>query len=82
MLGLLRRAAAGVVVELARTLKTKSSAKKRFRINGAGILTFRRTGKHHKMVKRTASGAARLGLAGAFSQTVSRRLRGLYFPGW
>lgn len=70
------------LLELVRTITTKSSAKKRFLVNGAGRLTFRRSGKHHKMVKRSAANASRLGLVGMFTQTVSRRLRNAYFPGW
>lgn len=73
---------AHTLLELVRGVQTKSSAKKRFRINGAGLLTFRRSGKHHKMVKRSAANASRLGLSGTFTQTVSRRLRNAYFPGW
>jgi ribosomal protein L35 len=76
------RGIGGMGLELVRTLKTKSSAKKRFRINGKGLLQFKRSGKHHKMVKRTVASSSRLGLTGTFSQSVSTRLRKAYFPGW
>ncbi|KAG8460967.1 hypothetical protein KFE25_010718 [Diacronema lutheri] len=75
------RASASALGQLVRTLKTKSSAKKRFRITGSGLLTFRRSGKHHKMVKRSVGNSMRLGLVGTFSAVVSRRLRNAFFPG-
>ena len=34
-------------------LKTKSSAKKRFKITGTGKVTYQQAGKRHGMIKRT-----------------------------
>lgn len=61
--------------------RTKAAAKKRFKINGSGLLVFRRAGKHHKNVKKTVNRGFRLSGAGVMSVSTSRRLRNSYFPG-
>ena len=61
-------------------LKTKSGAKKRFKITGTGKVVYAQTGKQHGMIKRTPKQIRNLRGTAVLFKTDSANVKKFFLP--
>ena len=61
-------------------LKTKSGAKKRFKVTGTGKVLFAQSGKRHGMIKRTKKQIRQLRGTDVLFKTDGERIRKYWLP--
>ena len=61
-------------------LKTKSGAKKRFKITGTGKVKYQQTGKRHGMIKRTKKQIRQLRGTNVLFKTDGERVKKYWLP--
>ena len=61
-------------------LKTKSGAKKRFKITGTGKVLYAQSGKRHGMIKRTAKQVRNLRGTAVLAKSDAENVKKYYLP--
>ena len=61
-------------------LKTKSGAKKRFKVTASGKVKYQQTGKRHGMIKRTKKQIRQLRGTGVMFKTDGERVKKYWLP--